>query len=183
MDGYTILKVLHVGLAIVWLGGGMAMLILGMRADRARDDAELVRVVQNVIYMASHVFVPSALGVVIAGVVMVFLGQDWSDLWVILGLVGFAITFSMGKFVIEPRAKRMIEVVGKEGVGQGAVQIGKEIIAIAKFDFAMLFVVMADMVLKPQLQDWPTLVVMALVVVGSAVIFLAPLRSRAVAAV
>ncbi len=181
MDWYGIFKFLHVSFAIVWLGGGLGLIVLGGKAVRARNDAELVRVLENGLYLASHAFVPASAGAVVAGVVMVFLGQDWSEAWIIVGLVGFGVTFSFGNFFIKPRGDRLMEAVLKEGPTPAAAARCRDILALLKFDVVMMFTVVADMVLKPQLDDWGTLLVMALVVAGAGVLFLAPLRRRAVA--
>ena len=182
MDWYGIFKFLHVSFAIVWLGGGLGLIVLGVKSVRAKDDAELVRVLENGLYLASHAFVPASAGAVVAGVVMVFLGQDWSQVWIIVGLVGFGITFSFGNFFIKPRGDRLMEAVLKEGPTPAVAARCKDILALLKFDVVMLFTVVADMVLKPQLDDWVTLLVMAVVVVGAGVIFLAPRRTRVAAA-
>jgi hypothetical protein len=53
----------------------------------------------------------------------------------------------------------------------------REILTLAKFDLVLLFVIVADMVLKPQPDHWLTLVVMAVVIIAAAAVFLAPLRT------
>jgi hypothetical protein len=45
-----------------------------------------------------------------------------------------------------------------------------------------LFVVVADMVLKPQIGDWTTLTIMGLVIVAAAGLWLAPGLSKVAAA-
>src|SRR5690606_13894016 len=46
MDGwYATFKFLHVGAAVIWIGGAFVMVVLGARADRAKNDAEIVAIV------------------------------------------------------------------------------------------------------------------------------------------
>src|SRR4051812_29948799 len=96
MDWYTLVKFLHVAFAIIWLGGALSLIVLGAAAYRASKTAEFTSVIRNVVYMAPRVFVPSGLAVLVMGLIMAFLGDLWGQLWVILGLVGFAVTFGLG---------------------------------------------------------------------------------------
>jgi hypothetical protein len=68
-------------------------------------------------------------------------------------------------------------------VSDDAVAVGHELLQLSKFDYAMLFVVVADMVFKPVASDWPVLLLMALALAAAGVVFLAPvLRPRPAAA-
>ena len=97
----------------------------------------------------------------------------WSDAWVILGLVGFAATFCTGNFVIRPTADA---IAAHEGQGRRdlALAAGNKLMKVAKFDYVMLFTVIADMVLKPEWSDVIVLAIMALVIAGGAALFLVP---------
>ena len=69
------------------------------------------------------------------------------------------------------------------GVTPAVVATSREILTIAKFDSVLLFVVIADMVLKPEGNDWAVLVVMAIVLLVAAAVWLTPVfRKPAVAA-
>lgn len=106
MDIYTIFKFLHVAAAIAWVGGGVTLFAMGIFAERARDDAEMMRVLGSVGVMAMRWFMPSSLLTLVFGIVAAFAGGLWGELWVILGLVGFAATFVTGHFVLSRRWKR-----------------------------------------------------------------------------
>lgn len=177
MTTYMIFKFLHILFVVAWVGGGLAMVLLGARAAWARDDAELVRVIRNVVYLAKRVFVPFSLLALIAGLVMVTLGGMWMEPWVILGLIGFVATAGTGAAVLTPRSAKVMEIADREGVTAHAVQGAKEILRIAEFDIVMLGVVIADMVLKPGIENYVTLIVMAVVLVAAAAYFLGSLRS------
>jgi uncharacterized membrane protein len=170
MDYYFFLKFLHVFLIIIWLGGGFGLVILAIRADRARADAELAHIVQQVIFM-TKVFIPAALAAFVPGIVMVFLTWSFSDLWVIIGLTGFALTFATGMLVLKPRADRIGALIAAEGISPAVVEQSRQILQIAKFDFVMLFIIVADMVIKPTANSTATLAVMAISLVAAAVIF------------
>ena len=175
MDWYSIVKFLHVASAVTWIGGGLIMVLLGVKADRARNDAEIVGVVRQVAWAADRIYVPASLATLIFGVVTATLGGLWSSLWVNLGFVGIVSTIALGVLVLTPRAKK---VQAENGVTPAGVALSREILTIAKFDMTVLFVVIADMVLKPDPSDWGWLVVFAVVIVVAAVLWLTPVLRK-----
>lgn len=182
MDWYALVKFLHVASAVIWIGGAFVMVVLGARADRARNDAEIVGVVRQVAWAAERVYVPASVATLVFGVIAATLGTLWTTLWVMLGLVGVAVSMAIGILALTPRAKRVEASHAASGVTPAIVAIGREILTIAKFDMVLLFVVVADMVLKPEAGDWVTLVVMAVLLVAAAVAWLpAAFRKPAVA--
>ena len=175
MDWYAIVKFLHVSSAIIWIGGAFIMVLLGAKADRAKNDAEIVGVVRQVAWAADRIYVPASIATLIFGVTAAWLGSLWSSLWVNLGFVGIVSTIALGVLVLTPRAKK---VAAEDGVTPKAVALSREILTIAKFDMAVLFVVIADMVLKPDLSDWGWLVAFAAVIVAAAAFWLAPVLRK-----
>lgn len=169
MDWYTIFKFLHVSSSVIWIGGGLAMVLLGARAERSKNDTELVGVVRQVAWAGDHIFIPASIATLIFGVITAWLGSLWSSLWVNLGFVGIVSTIALGVLVLTPRAKK---VNAESGVTPVAVSVSREILTIAKFDMTVLFVVIADMVLKPELSDWGWLVAFAVVIVAAAGLWL-----------
>ena len=173
MDWYAIFKFLHVAAAICWVGGGVVLMFLGLLATRAKDENAQMIVIKQTAGLAMNWFIPASLGTVIFGAVTATLGNMWGDAWVILGLLGFAATFSTGNFVIRPAADAIAaaEAAGKREV---AVPHGKKLLQVAKFDYVMLFTVIADMVFKPQWSDIVLLIIMAVVLAVGAALFLLP---------
>jgi uncharacterized membrane protein len=169
---YDLVKFLHVSSVIVWIGAGVGLVILGIAADRANDRDALARIVGHVIFMAPRVFIPASGSTLLFGVIAAWLQWSFADLWVIVGLIGFAITFSTGNFILKPRAEKVGEIMAREGPSDAALTLGRELLSVAKFDYVMLFIVVADMVFKPSLQDVWLLVVMAIVLIAAAALFL-----------
>ena len=44
MDFYSIFKFLHVVAAMAWVGGGVTIFAMAIFAERAKDDAEMMRI-------------------------------------------------------------------------------------------------------------------------------------------
>ena len=63
---YLVFESIHVLAAVIWLGGGAAITLLAWRAQRARDNAELLQVAKQAEWMSLRVFVPMSV-VVVAG--------------------------------------------------------------------------------------------------------------------
>jgi hypothetical protein len=118
---------------------------------------------------------------VVFGAVTASFGGMWGQLWVILGLVGFASTFFTGLLLIEPEGKK-IEQMLAAGNTEAALAAGKRLTTIGKFDYTVMLMVIVDMVLKPGLTDFAVLGVMAVAIVAAGVVFLGPLMGRTPAA-
>lgn len=182
MDWYLILKFLHVSAAVIWIGGAFIMVMLGVRANGGSDDKALVDVVRQVAWAAERIYVPASLATLVLGLLLAWIGALWSDLWIILGLVGVAATVGLGILVLTPRAKTVEAGFAARGASPDVLATCWEILTIARFDLVLLFTVIADMVLKPGPSDWPVLAVMALVLLAAGLIWLAPVWSRKPAA-
>jgi uncharacterized membrane protein len=180
MDLYLLFKFLHVAAAILWIGSGVGLVILGIAADRRKDTADYGRIIKYVTFLAPRLFIPSSLAVLICGLVAAWLSWSFADLWIDIGLVGFAATFVTGNFLLSPRASKVAKIEAEAGMTPEAISIGHQLLTIAKFDYVMLFVVVADMVFKPTANDWLVLLIMALAVVAAGIAFIVPvLRGEA----
>ena len=74
----------------------------------------------------------------------------WDKFWVIAGLVGYATTFITGVAVLSPLAKRIAAL--SESKGPRAPETTAAIhrlLLIARFDTAVLLIVVANMITKP----------------------------------
>jgi hypothetical protein len=142
------------------------------------SDAEIVGVVRQVAWAAERIFVPASIATLILGLIVAWVGGLWSNLWVILGLIGVAITIGFGIGVLTPRIKKVEARFASGGAAADAVAGAREVLTLARFDIVLLFTVVADMVLKPSYADWPVLAVMAIVLIAAAAIFLMPVVRR-----
>lgn len=183
MDAYTILKFLHVVVAIAWLGGGFAMVFLAVLAERARDDARFMAVVGQTAHIAPRVFAPGSGLVLLLGVLMVWTaGYAWGEAWIVLGLLGILVTGGLGALVLTPLAERSKSLAAEPGREREALEVARRLMTLAKFDLVMLFTIVFLMVAKPGWSDWPALLLALAAVALGAVTFLRPERRVPVAA-
>src|SRR5262245_10044149 len=86
---YAFFKVVHVVGAVFWVGGGLTLTILAMRAERASDPGEMATIARQAAFVGERFFAPVGLIVFAMGIAMVTnLNLDWGQFWIIVGLVG-----------------------------------------------------------------------------------------------
>ncbi len=178
MDSYELLLVLHTIAVIVWLGTGFTMDVLFLRAARTRNPAELGKMGELQEWLVPRVFIPSSVLTLLFGLLLVWDGP-WSfgDLWILIGLVGWIASFGVGFLFIRPQGEKMKEIVAKYGpTSVEAQRQGRRLGVVSRVQLLALFLVVADMVLKPTSDDPWTLVVLAAILVAAAVVGALSLR-------
>jgi uncharacterized membrane protein len=166
MTYYEGLLFLHILAAAIWFGAGVLLLLIGARFDRVGDAAGTRSLFTQSKWMATRLFIPMSLAVVVLGILLVIEGA-WSfgDLWVVLGLVGFAATFLTGVLLIEPQSGRIAATIEREGMSEAARAGIRRMFALQWIDYTVIALVFAAMALKPTSDDTGTLVAMAVVLV------------------
>jgi uncharacterized membrane protein len=181
MTFYELLLFVHIVGAAVWFGAGLMMQVLARRADRADDHATLKRLVDDTEDLSNLVFIPASMVVLIAGLVLVIDGP-WSfgDLWIVLGLVGFAATLATGVLLIKPSAEKIAAVMERDGgMSPAALYETRRMMALARIDYVSLLLVIAVMAIKPTGSDALFLAALAAVLLGGAALVYT--RARAIA--
>jgi uncharacterized membrane protein len=148
---YTTFKAIHVGFAVIWVGGGFLLTVLGLIAERQRDPEQMVAVARQAALVGEKLFTPASAIVLAAGIAMMInLDWGWGHFWIIAGLIGFASTFVTGLGFLAPRAKALHELMQTAGPMAPETQAAiKSILLIARFDMGVLLLVIVDMVTKP----------------------------------
>jgi uncharacterized membrane protein len=148
---YAFFKWVHVSGAVLWVGGGLTLTILALRAERSSDPSEMATIARQAAFVGERVFAPIGLLVLAMGIAMVVnLNLDWGTSWIVIGLVGYAITFLTGLLVLGPQAKRIAQLIETVGADAAETQAAiRRILLIARVDEGVLLVVVAAMVLKP----------------------------------
>ncbi len=167
MTSYELLLFLHLTSVILWLGANTVIDLLFLRAERMRDLQELGRMGQTQDWLTPRLFIPVSLATVITGALLV-LDSGWSfrDLWIVIGLAAWLATFANGMLVLKPNGERMKQIVAEQGpTSPEAQRIAARLTVAARVQLLALYLVVADMVLKPTTDDPWTLVVLAAILV------------------
>ena len=148
---YPVFKWAHVTLAVFWVGGGLTLTILGLRAERSNDPRKIATLAGQAAFVGEKLFAPAGGLVLLAGIAMVINGHlGWSHFWVIAGLVGYASTMVTGMAVLSPLAKKVEASMKTQGPEHPeTIALIKRILLVARVDVAVLLLVVADMVTKP----------------------------------
>lgn len=164
MSYYEILLFLHIGAAAIWLGSAFFFFVLFQRAKRSGDPVLAERLGAHTAWLAQRLFIPASISVLLLGILLAIEGP-WSfdQLWILLGLAGFASTFVLGVGVIEPTTKRMHSAIEAHGPAHPRVaRQNRRLEALGLLDLTLLFAIVWDMALKPTADDVGTLLVAAL---------------------
>jgi hypothetical protein len=151
---FALFKWIHVSVAVFWVGGGILLTVLGLKAERSDDPNEIAMLAGWAAWVGEKIFAPAG-GIVLAmGIAMLIHGGDpiiaWGKFWVIVGLIGYAATMFTGMAILSPQAKRIAELSASKGTtAPETIAAIRKILLIARFDVAVLLVVVADMVTKP----------------------------------
>ena len=148
---FAVFKVIHVGVAVFWVGGGILLTVLALWAQTKDDPEELATVARQASFVGERFFAPAGLVVLAVGITMVINDHiGFGTTWVIIGLVGYATTFTTGIAFLAPRAKRLANLLETKGAAAAETQAAiKEILLIARVDVGVLLLVVFDMLMKP----------------------------------
>jgi uncharacterized membrane protein len=181
MTLYEFLLFVHIAATVVWVGAGLCSLVLAIGYDRDGDEPAIRRFLADQERLATRLFIPASLTVVIFGIALVIESDAWSfdQLWIVLGLVGFAATFVTGLFMIKPASERIGAAMEREG-GRLTPELRTDIrklIVMARLDYVVLFLVIADMVIKPIGDDVGVLIGMAVILIAGIAYIVSRLRA------
>ncbi len=137
--------------AVAWIGGGLLLTILALRAQRETDPRAVLTVARQAAFAGEKIFAPAGLVVLLMGIAMMInTNWGWGTFWIDAGLVGYAITFVTGIAVLSPLAKKVEASAEHNGPEHPeTLALVDRILLIARVDIAVLLVVIADMVTKP----------------------------------
>ena len=104
MTWYTFFKSVHVVTAVVWVGGAAMIQAYAIRILATGDGKRQAEFAKDTEVVGMRVFIPSSLILVLAAIgMMVNLHWSWSQNWIILGLIAFALSFVRRRRFSRPR--------------------------------------------------------------------------------
>jgi uncharacterized membrane protein len=173
MDLYLILKFLHVVSAVVWLGGGFALLLLASVQIEKAEPARIVAVIAQVAYLGPRLFLPASIATLLTGLGAVYLAGFGWPAWVVLGFAGIVATALLGSLKLGPMSDRIVALAKQKGP-HAVLSDAMALIRLARFDYVMQFSIVFLMVAKPDWQDTTVLAIAALAVLLAAFMTVRP---------
>ncbi|HEY7873564.1 MAG TPA: DUF2269 family protein [Actinomycetota bacterium] len=152
-NGYIVLKAFHVLAAVAWVGGGLTQNVLATRLKSSGESGLMSRFARESEWIGTHVYLPSSLVLLGLGIWMVATSAwNFTDLWIIIGILGMLSTVITGSVFLGPTAKKIGEAIAARGPDDPQVIAGIErLLTIGRVDLAVLLIVVVDMVAKPVL--------------------------------
>jgi uncharacterized membrane protein len=172
MTSYELLLLAHIVTVIVWLGAGFTMDLLLLRAARTGNPADFGKTGEFQEWLTPRLFIPFGVLALVSGAMLVFDGP-WSfgDLWILIGLAGWIAAWGVGFLFIKPQGEKMKEIVMQHGPASPEARRQARLLAVvSRVQLLSLFLIVADMVLKPTSDDPWTLVVLAAILVAAAAV-------------
>ena len=150
MSGYELWLFVHISAAIVWLGGAAVAQVFGILAKRSGDPARSAALGRDMAFIGPKVFMPASLVVVVSGAFLTEDGNwDWSEPFIWLGIVGWAIV----SFTAFAYLTRAMGRVGARMAAEGpSPELGAEVnrlVLLARVLILVLFAIVFVMVVKP----------------------------------
>lgn len=178
MTRYELLVFLHVSAAIVWVGAGFLIAVLVFGAERAGDRLKEAGHHRDVGWLAPRLFIPASLATLLLGIAVVADGPwGFGDLWIVVGLAGWAVSFLLGFFYFKPEGERIGALVEQHGPGHPEVDRRiHRLNVVDRLQLGILFVVVADMAIKPTGDDAGVLVTGAAILALAAILGAASVR-------
>jgi len=146
------LHLAHILGAIIWVGGGVMLSLVGVRARQSEDPSLIREFARMLSYVGLRVLTPAVVAVLVSGVWLVLAGSEWnfSQLWVLLGLGAFVLSFLIGAIYLSRIAIQLERTATGAEIDLPAARdlLGRWIVGYGVILVILLFAVW-DMVFKP----------------------------------
>ena len=151
MDEYGLLLFLHVLGAVLWAGGVAIYYVLIERMNSVQDRTSLRGLLEHLEKIGFAYFMPVSITTLLAGIFLVIRGEwDWSEPFVMVGLIGIVITIVVGAVLSTPREKALMEALNRPEATDAEVrQAFSAVRVIARVDLGLLLIVIFFMTVKP----------------------------------
>jgi uncharacterized membrane protein len=150
---YEFLLTIHILAAVIWVGGGIAMHILGRRVLKRNDPQEIYKFSAEVNTIGMRLYAPMSLILLVAGILLVNeAGYEFSQLWITLAFIGWGFSFLVGVGYYGPQDKKLQALVAADGpTAPGVVVNVRQALMVNSIEILILVLVIVDMTVKPGL--------------------------------
>ena len=150
-SAYYVYLAIHVLSAVVWVGGDVTLTTLGIVFERRGEGETLGALGRMGAWIGTRVYTPTLVVTLVFGIILMEKGNfDWSEFWVIFGLVGWTIAAVVGVAFVGPELGRIDEAARTHGPDSPEVaRRVKRLFMIFRFDTALLILIVVNMAAKP----------------------------------
>ena len=147
-----LLLTIHVLASVIWVGGSVLALTLGYYL-RSRDIPTRVEYTRWTEWLGPRLFAPMSIAVIVAGHLLVNeIGYDFDQTWLILGQVGWFLSFLIGVGFYPREGKKRERLIEQHGIEHESVAGSiSRVLTVATVDTLIVVLVVIDMTTKPGL--------------------------------
>ena len=147
----TWLRFGHILGAIIWIGGGVMLSLIGIRTRHSQNPNNIREFSRTLSYVGLRVLMPAVIAVLAIGVWMVLAFSVWqfTQLWILLALAAFALAFVIGAVYLS----RIALTLDKLTATDFDLETARDLLDrwIVGYQIVLLILIFAvwDMVFKP----------------------------------
>jgi hypothetical protein len=147
---YEAIVFVHVFAAIIWVGGAFFLQVKIAQVKRANDNEGFLQLGRDAEQIGQRLFMPMSIVVLLAGIAMVWYGPYAFELWIVLALAGILVTSLTGALYLGPTGGKLTRLAEEKGFDDpGLVAMRDRLIVVSRLDYAVLVLIVLDMVFKP----------------------------------
>lgn len=148
------LKFAHILGAIIWIGGGVMLNLIGVRVRQSKDPHYIREFSRTLSYIGLRVLMPAVLAVLVFGFWLMLITPTWrfTQLWILLALGAFVLSFLIGAVYLSRIALSLDRLTANADFDLKAARmlLSRWIVGYQIVLLILLFAVW-DMVFKPGL--------------------------------
>ena len=150
MSSYDLFLFLHITAVVVWVGGALTGQFFGYLTQKAQDPARSAAFGRDIYLIATRVFLPSSIVVLLSGFALQADGNwDWSEPFLWLGLLLWAVVSVLAFGYVTRQLAATGGRIAAEGPTPELVARIRYLVLVARVLIAVLVVIVFLMVVKP----------------------------------
>ena len=148
---YELYLAVHILCAVLWVGGGVSVHILGRWVQKSGDPERMVAFNRDAVKLGTVFYAPLALILIVAGVLLVEeVGYSYGDMWIGLGFLGWLFSLALGLAFYPQQSRKIEAAIAAEGPVSQTAQSGiRRILLFNSIEITVLVLVVIDMAIKP----------------------------------
>ena len=141
----------HILAAVIWVGGGTTLAVIGTMTLRMKDPHQLALFAKTAGLIGERLYTPMSLLVLLFGIGMIHNGDlGWDYTWLRIALAGWALTTLVGIFWIRPTAAKLAKTIESKGPDDPESQaIIRRVMLVTRLDVVLLLFIVFVMTAKP----------------------------------
>jgi len=151
VTAYKLLLAVHILAAVLWVGGGATLHVMGRIAQKSGDRERMNQFSIDAAYIGPRLYAPLSIILLLVGFPLVNkAGYDMSDAFIGIAFAGWIASFLIGILYYSRADKKRAAIVASEGVESDAFLASYQQVAMVNsIELLILVLVVLDMAIKP----------------------------------